>query len=74
LNKNTNNNKNINSKQLSKNYQSENIRKNKPEIIPTLESVTSSEFRNGINVNESGFMSNANDENDDIQMKNIDIN
>lgn len=79
--KNNNNNNNINNNsnnnkenQFSKNYHSENIRKNMPEIIPTLESVTSSEFRNGINVNESGFISNANDENDVIDMKNIDIN
>ena len=57
-------------KQFSKNYHSEKV----PEIIPTLESVTSSEFRNGMNDNESGFISNANDENDVIQMKNIDIN
>lgn len=55
-------------------YNSENIQKNKSEIIPTLESVTSSEFRNGINVNQSGFISNANDDNDDdIVMKNIAI-
>ena len=61
-------------KQFSKNYHSENVTKKVPEIIPTLESVTSSEFRNGMNDNESGFISNANDENDVIQMKNIDIN
>jgi len=59
---------------LSRNYQSENLQKNKPDRIQTLESVTSSEFRNGINLNESGFISNANDENDVIEMKNIDIN
>ena len=58
---------------FSKNYNSENlVTKIKHEIIPTLESVTSSEFRNGFN-DESGFISNANDENDIIEMKNIDI-
>lgn len=62
------------SRTLFKNYNSEIIPKNKSEIIPTLESVTSSEFRNGINVDQSGFISNANDDNDDdIRMKNIDI-
>jgi len=61
-------------KNLSRNYNSENLQKNKPDIIQTIESVTSSEFRNGIYINESGFISNTNEENDIIHMKNIDIN
>ena len=60
---------------ITRNYNSENYsNKNKPEILPTLESVTSSEFRNGIAMNDSAFLSNANDENDSVQMNNIDIN
>ena len=60
----------------SKNYNSENYtNKRNNEPISTLESVTSSEFRHGIDPNESGFISNANDEDVDVvQIKNIDIN
>ena len=55
----------------SRNYISEDLCRR----LPTFESVTSSEFRHGINIDnhESGFITNAQEEQDVIQIKNITI-